>query len=67
MKITTLRRASCPVGHKCEGIHALDTDQESYYVITKQVTDERVLAAFAAHIGPGEQLGTLTRTLLPEL
>lgn len=66
MKIVTLREI-CSVGRQCEGIHADADNPEVYYVITKKVTDPGALAAFAGRVGPDEQLGTITRAILPEL
>lgn len=68
MKITTLRTdSSCPNTRTCPSVHRLDTDPEGLYVITKTVTDQDILAAFAPLIADGEHLGRAPESLLPEL
>ncbi len=69
MKITTLRTTAenCPDITTCPSIHTLDLHPGRRYLVTKQETDPAILAAFAPHIGPGEQLGWAPAELLPEV
>lgn len=69
MKITTLRTTAgtCPDVHTCPSIHAVEQHPDRRYVVTTTVIDPETLAAFAHLVGPGEQLGWMPTTLLPEV
>lgn len=77
LKITTLTTAAaaapepgedmCEIGRTCEGVHTLAGNSAEYYVITTEVTDPDVIAAFASRIGRGERLGTVQRRIIDEV
>jgi hypothetical protein len=77
LKITTLTTAAvvtpepgddmCEIGRTCEGVHTLSGNSAEYYVITTEVTDPDVLAAFASRLGRGERLGTVQRRIIDEV
>jgi len=66
--ITTLRTTSeCPDNRTCPSIHAVAEQPDRRYVITKEVTDPAVIAAFAHLVSGDEQLGYLPADLIPEV
>ena len=74
--ITTLTSAAtdvptpggpCETGRTCEGVHTVRGEPSQYYVITTDVTDPEVLAAFASRVGKGERLGTVQRRIIDEV
>jgi len=77
LQITTLTTAAiaapragdgmCETDRTCEGVHTLAGNAAEYYVITTDVTDPDVLAAFASRIGRGERLGTVQRRIIDEV
>ena len=77
LDITTLTTAAtaspndeggpCEIGRTCEGVHTLADSPGEYYVITTEVTDPDVVAAFAPRLGPGERLGTVARRIIDEV
>lgn len=76
LEITTLTSAAtsaptpggpCEIGRTCEGVHTLRGHPAEYYVITTDVTDPEVLAAFASRIGRGERLGAVQRRIIDEV
>jgi hypothetical protein len=67
MKITVLRAASCIEGDTCPLIGRVDVYPDELLIVARQVTDPAVLAQFASRMGPGEILGAVPVTLLPEV
>jgi hypothetical protein len=77
LEITTLTTAAteapggaggpCETGRTCEGVHTLADRPDEYYVITTEVTDPEVLAAFASRVGAGERLGVVARRIIDEV
>lgn len=57
----------CETARTCEGVHAIADSPADYYVITTDVTDPEVLAAFASRIGKGERLGKVQRRIIDEV
>jgi hypothetical protein len=57
---------SCADGIKCPAIAEVDGMEDLYVIVTDE-TDPAILAAFADRVGPGERLGRVPRSLLPEM
>lgn len=67
VQITTLRTLDCPDRFACPGLHRVADRPGRVYIVTTTVTDAVELAAFADHVGEGEQLGWVPDELIPEV
>jgi hypothetical protein len=66
IEIVTLR-TSCPDGRTCPAVKAVPSMPGSRYIVGKRVTDPALLAAFAPHLAPDEDLIEVPTELLPEV
>jgi hypothetical protein len=63
VQITVLSQDPCADGIKCPMVAEV-AGEEDLFVITKDVQDPDLLAAFADRIGPGEHLGRISRSVI---
>lgn len=66
VQITVLSQEPCADGIRCPLVAEV-AGEEDLFVISKDVTDPELLAAFADRIGPGERLTRITRSVITEV
>jgi len=66
VKITVLSQEPCADGIKCSLVAEVE-GEEDLFVISKDVTDPKLQAAFADRLGPGERLTRITRKVISEV